>query len=544
MDIRAALLLLLVAVLAWGCEEDGPPQAEASPPVTAIAGTGEPVVPASAPPKREDAAATCLAQIAEAKKKPALPGAPELEKNRVHMARVRGRAMIWRREPTPQPKIDEIARENDSSVKVVRAFRSAFQGIKKREARRDFVLREGYLFHHDVHTALAIVEQVSLPKIFPAKSKVYIQRGVDIWEAKWEGATKLNHERFVYTEGPYAGEKAEVLLGDRLSDRREELEQTPPLVIDLRDLMQRSTFDRLRVQHLADDVLVADVRYGPDVWIPALFDLEGARAELRCEAADEALAAKRAAFVEETKLLRQATRRLRAVVRAMVREQLPFDAEDGKTMGFLRKEWRRAYLKGWRRFDFEGEVREIYTSDGKAMPPQVCIDFLTDAWERASGTWFAPYGGEGKPTPERTKGGIDFDSLNVENRRSVKEFTDFTIEHPDLFDVFEIPKDKRFPFLERDKFFAYLHEEADRFRPGDMITIHGYKPGGRPHYHSLLLLAQDPITGVPTLIASNAVFPREQTLEGILQISPKRSMRHRIRVKEPWLEAVASYEAN
>jgi hypothetical protein len=539
MNTRTALLLLSV-VLSAGCGDESPPQAEASPAVTA---SGEPaVVPASAPPKNEDGVEACLARIVEAKKKPALPGSPELEKNRVQMARVRGRAMLWRREPAPEPKLDAIARENDSSLKVVRAFRDAFQGIKQREARRKLVLREGYLFHHDVHTALAIVEQVSLPKIFPEKSKVYIQRGVDVWEAKWEGATKLHHERFVYTEGPYAGEKAEVLLGDRLSDSREELETTPPLVIDLRDLMRRSAFDRIRVQHLADDALVADVRYGPDVWVPALFDLKGARAELRCEAADADLANKRDTFVEETKLLREATKRLRTVVRQMVREQLPFDAEDGKTMGFLRKEWTRAYLKGFRRFDFEGEVREIYTSDGKPMPPQVCIDFLTDAWERASGTWFSPYSGEGKPEPKRTKGGIDFDALDVENRRSVKEFTDFTIGKPELFDVFAIPKEKRFPFLEREKFFAYLHEAADMFRPGDMITIHGYKPGGRPHYHSLLVLAQDPITGVPTLIASNAVFPREQTLEGILQISPKRSMRHRIRVKEPWLRAIASGE--
>lgn len=533
MEMRATILLVLVAIFG-GCDDETP-KAEATPTqASASASAPEPA------PAKKDASAACEAQIAEAKKTPALAGTPTFEKNRVQMARVRGRAMLWRRPPEARPRLDRIA-ENDTSVKVVRELRSELQKLKSFEKRRAFVLREGYLWHADVHMALALVEQVSLPMLFPNESKAFVQRGVDVWETKWQGATKLHHERFVYTEGPHAGEKAEVLLGDRVAATREELEASPALVIDLRDLMRRHDFDRLRVDHLTDEALVAEVRYGPDVWVPALFTLKGPRADLVCEAVDPTLAEKKAAYVGEMALVRKATKQLRRVVREMVREQLPFDAEEGQTMGFLRKEWRRAYLKGWRRFDFEGEVREIYTSDGKPMPPQVCIDFLTDCWERASGTWFAPYDGEGKPEPKRTKGGIDFDALGVENRRSVKEFTDFTIEHPELFDVWAIPKDERIRFVDREPFFSYLHEAADMFRPGDMITIHGYKEGGRPHYHSLIILAQDPITGVPTLIAGNAVFPREQTIEGVMQISPKRSLRHRIRVKRPWLEAVAAH---
>ncbi|MEM9696933.1 MAG: hypothetical protein AAGA56_30635, partial [Myxococcota bacterium] len=65
---------------------------------------------------------------------------------------------------------------------------------------------------------------------------------------------------------------------------------------------------------------------------------------------------------------------------------------------------------------------------------------------------------------------------------------------------------------------------------------------GRPHYHSLIILDKDPITGVPTLVGGNAVFPREQTLEGVMQISPKRSLRHRIRVKNPWLLSLKEAE--
>jgi len=53
-------------------------------------------------------------------------------------------------------------------------------------------------------------------------------------------------------------------------------------------------------------------------------------------------------------------------------------------------------------------------------------------------------------------------------------------------------------------------------------------------------MEKDLITGVPTRVAGNAVFPREQTLEGIMQISPKRTLRNRIRVLMPWLEHVAA----
>jgi hypothetical protein len=240
-------------------------------------------------------------------------------------------------------------------------------------------------------------------------------------------------------------------------------------------------------------------------------------------------------------------KRVRAVVREMVRDEIPFDADRDQSNGFLRKAWKRAYFKGWRKYTHEGKLREVYTEDGHPRPPQVCIDFLTDTWERASGTWYQnatkPADGERlKADPKRTDGAIDFDKLEVGNRRSVASFTDFTIEHPDHFDVWEIPMAKRIPFLERDAFFDYLAEQADMFLEGDMITVHGYKEGGRPHYHSLMILEKDPVTGVPTLVGGNAVFAREQTLEGVMHISPKRSLRHRIRVKSKWLQEIRKLE--
>ncbi|MEM6792196.1 MAG: hypothetical protein AAF715_32065 [Myxococcota bacterium] len=523
--------MLALALMVSGCSggpDDTPPG-----PVAPVAVTAD---------NPEPPAATCQERIDAVMRLPALPGAPRFEAQRRDMTRVRGRSLLWRRPPADRPEHDAF-RKKKSAVHVVRAVRAKLRRFKMRKAdRRAYVLREGYLWHHDVRLALALVEQVSLPKIFREKT-AFIQRGIDIYEVAWRPEDALQHERFVYVDGPYAGEKAEVLLGDRVAKTRTELESTAPLHLDLRDVMDRSRFDRIKPRHLTEGALVAELRYGPETWVPALLTVEGARLDVDCEALTPQLADAKASYLEATAHHHAAMPKLRDVVRSMVKERIPFDADSGQTMGFLRKAWNRAYAKGWRSFIYEGESRKVYGPDGQAIPPQVCIDFLTDAWERAGGTWYAPLR-DGEAHPKRTEGAIDFDDLGVENRRSVAKFAEFAQKHDAYFDVWSIPKEQRFLFDDRDAFYGFLADAADRFRPGDMLTVHGYKEGGRPHYHSLLVLELDPIVGVISLIASNAVFPREQTLEGILHISPKRSFRHRIRLKDPWLAAIATGEGS
>ncbi|MEM9692064.1 MAG: hypothetical protein AAGA56_05945, partial [Myxococcota bacterium] len=421
---------LSLVLLTLGCGERAPdeaPSAVGSASAAAVSvpasQTGQPSGgPSPVTEEERQAWRACQVDIDATKAKPALPGAPTFEENRVHMARVRGHSLLWRRAPQPNEDLDTILAKNDTSVKVVRAFRRKFRRTKNKDKRRALALREGYLFHEDVKMALAIVEQVSLPKLFREK-KVFIQRGLDIYEATFEKRTKLHHDRFVYRNGPFDGEKAELLLGDRVALDRQTLEKEAPLFIDLGELMGRSNFDRLRPVHLAEDQMVADVRYGPNHWAPALFSLNGAKAELTCEVLTGPLAATKKDFIKDSELRRVAVGRLRKTVRQMVRDHIPFDADDGQTMGFLRKAWKRAYFKGWRKFNYEDELRTVYGSNNNAVPPQVCIDFLTDTWERASGTWYAPKpeGRKAKPTPARTEGGIDFDKVGVENRRSVAE---------------------------------------------------------------------------------------------------------------------------
>lgn len=546
---RSVALLVLGSLLAacGGDKSSGSASAtsasatvSAAPSALGSAGPAAKVIPTL--PDDPEGWASCATRRAEAQKQAALPGAPKVTERAVQFARVRSRPVLWRDEPGMPFQLEKLAQGKPSSQKLVRQVRDLVNKRGAKEDKRKQVLSDNYLFAEDELLALALIEQVSLVKLFDEKT-VYLQRGVDIYELAWAPKTKLDHERFIYKGGPYDGEKAEILFGDRVALTKEELESTPSLTIDLQDLMARSDFDRIKPVHLSENALVAEVRYGPGAgtWAPALFDVKGPRLELACEALTPELNKKKAEFIALRGPQKKAAARVRAVVRSMVREKIPFDADQNQQNGFARKAWTRAYLAGWRSFTIDDESHEVYSAKGEPIPPQVCIDFLTDVWERASGTWFQPVNGD-KADPKRTIGAIDFDSLGIANRRSVAEFTEFASKHPDKFDVWELPKDEKIPFKKRYEFFQYLHEKADMFLPGDMITVHGYKHGGRPHYHSLIIMEQDPITGVPILVAGNAVFPREQSLEGILQISPKRTLKHRIRIQGAWVDAVAALQ--
>jgi hypothetical protein len=260
-----------------------------------------------------------------------------------------------------------------------------------------------------------------------------------------------------------------------------------------------------------------------------------------CEVLDGALAKKRREFLREQRQIRTAVRHIRDIVDLERDEKLPFDApRNGEESedGDLRREFDRAYGQGLLSYSVDGQRRhDVYDDKGRAIPPQVCIDFLVDTLERAGGAWYAPMtGSPPKPAPKRSPGQIDFRALNLDNRRSAASFVKMARSHGELFEVWDNPT--RVPFTQRAEFFKYLADNSDTIQPLDLVIIFGVKKG-KPHYHSMIALEQDPITGVPTLIVSNAGVPREHTLEGIMQYSPKRSIKHRVRLKRPWIDVLA-----
>jgi hypothetical protein len=214
-------------------------------------------------------------------KQPAVPGAPKVADKAVGFTRVRSRALLWKSAPKVSPQVERMNKAKQVALRLVRTARDLMDQRDGKADRRKVVLAEGgYLFASEPLVALALMEQASLPKLFDEET-VYLQRGVEVYELAHEPETKLEKERFVYKGGPFDGEKAELLFGDRVAVTRAELEAQPSLVVDLRDLMSRSEFDRVKPVHMTDNALVAEVRYGPGAWVPALFEIKGPQAGAR-----------------------------------------------------------------------------------------------------------------------------------------------------------------------------------------------------------------------------------------------------------------------
>jgi hypothetical protein len=269
---------------------------------------------------------------------------------------------------------------------------------------------------------------------------------------------------------------------------------------------------------------------------------EGAQATLRCEA----VAPGQEAAVAFARQLMQRRRRVlevkRAAIHRQVDEVLPFDeprTETGQQDGNLRPAWVWAYKHGWLTYEFNEDKYDVFDRQGRPLPPQVCIDFIVDTLERASGTWWASRDQASPRNPlarRRVRGKLDFRQLGLGNRRSVDSFVDFAWEHPQWFDAYDLSATERVPFYRRRRFFDHIYQHRDRYLPGDIVTIHGRRDDDELHYHSFFIYDSDPLSGMPTLLASNAGRPRIRNWEQELRNAPLRSIRSRVRPRLSWLE--------
>jgi hypothetical protein len=179
-------------------------------------------------------------------------------------------------------------------------------------------------------------------------------------------------------------------------------------------------------------------------------------------------------------------------------------------------------------FSYDGDSYLVFDSKGRAWPPQVCVDFVLDTFERTSGTWF-----RNRESPrERVAGRLDFYGFGIKNRRGVIALMDFAAEHPELFELRVFEGEERIRFLHRKEFFGYLVERADLFRPGDVAAIQGRKRDGLIHQHAILVEDTDPVSGFPYALADQMKRPRRRTWEGIMAEAPMRSLLYRARLKE------------
>lgn len=166
------------------------------------------------------------------------------------------------------------------------------------------------------------------------------------------------------------------------------------------------------------------------------------------------------------------------------------------------------------------------------------MDFLLDAYERASGTWWRP---RGEPR-ERTVGKLDFDAYGGrEVLRRVPGFIAFAREHPEWFEIVTVPADEQIPMGHKEDFFAYLSGRSEDLVPGDAVFIGGivpWDPKRIVHYHTLVVFESDPVSGMPIVVAGNPGKPclRPWLLE--MRRTPRRTIRYRLRPRPAWYEHI------
>jgi hypothetical protein len=480
----------------------------------------------------EGDACRALARAIEAE--PGLSGAPAFDANRREiLGRARGEPLVLMREP--QAKADgELA---PAVLASRRAFfekgrpgsRVADLARKHRRdprALRDLVLREGYVYSSNPHDALGLVTALTVPDLFDEPEAWMARAG---WVHAMRRETRRNEVVYRFVDGPEAGRAADLLFGDRVALRKEDL--SAPLHRDMTALADDLGFDRARITHRTEGAVLADLRFGGR-WAKAVLEASApdhATLRFSCFAEDAKVREEVRAFREADAPRRRALAKLHDVVTDQVRAGLRFDRPEGEPTadrdGQLRPHWATAYFQSRTSFEFEGTTLPVFDSKGNVWPPQVCVDFILDTFERTSGTWYSPQGAK----PARVKGKLDFNDIGIPNRRAVLAFADFAETEPDLFEVRRFKGAERIQFGERSRFFAYLEENADEVRMGDVVAIHGLKKDERIHQHAILVERTDPLTGFPYGLADQMKRPRRRTWEGIMAEAPKRSLLYRVR---------------
>ncbi|MBK9260496.1 MAG: hypothetical protein IPM54_11775 [Polyangiaceae bacterium] len=524
-SVLSAPLLALFAIATSGCD---PTATAATPPVSTSATV--PARAAAAPDEGE----TCRTRIDTVLASPKAPGAPAFDAVRIEiLGRVRGEPVHFVREPqaTPESALDPRL---VASAKVFASQRPGGRVVNllKRHkydprALRSLLLREGYAYAPDPMDALMLITQVKLTDLFD-EPQIFLARGTSIRPLT---RTKINKE-FRYVDA--TGKPADMLFGDRVAVTEKEL--ATPLHRDVAALSESAGFDRMRIRHATTEAIVADVRFG-ETWASSLLVSDGPKVSLACIAEEKPVRDTIATYLESSAPHRRAMQAIRDTITKVVDESFRFDRPEREPDhfrdGILRPQWMTAYLQGRTSYTFEKHTYSVFGPSGLAWPPEVCVDFIVDTYERAAGSWFRP---QGEP-PGRTPGRLSLSAPKKPAPRGVIGFADFAEDSPELFAVVRYQGTQRVPFGERTRFFENLRDNAD-LRPGDIVAIQGLKRDDYVHQHGIFVERTDPMTGFPYGLADQMKRPRRRTWEGIMAEAPKRSLYYRARPTEKMMKKI------
>ncbi len=522
------------AGLLGACARHDPPDIQ-RPPEPRKAG------PESLPEPESAESLACATTLARLGSEPALAGAAVnsgFERGYL-FGRARAEPIVFLRTPNfdgarGSPQARALRAELAGDDHPAFAFERVLAKVKKSpELAREVFLTEDYLYSERPELAALFVNYLALGLLF-REPELRLARGADVW------SLKRHDSDYEYVDGPERGERARILLFDRVFVAGNE--PGSPLHVDLRLAAAQSLSDEIKLERITESGAVASLRFGKD-WLPAALKRSGSALQLDCQRTPPALRESAARARGLAKRRAHVTEVLARVVKNEVDEGLPFDepkTEEGQQDGQLRPAWRRAYLDGRDRYTFNEDSYWVFDARGRPHVPQVCIDFVTDTLERASGARFRA---RGEPR-EFVRGALDFDAFGLDNRRSVETFVSFARAHPEWFEFSETTPEERVPFRDRAGFFRDIYLHRDEYRPFDIVTIFGLRSDGKLHHHSFFVADRDPVTGMPIAVVANAGRPRIRSWENELQNAPQRAILAHIRPKLPWLEATVAPDSD
>jgi hypothetical protein len=431
----------------------------------------------------------------------------------------------------PRPSADPSARAAHDALVASRspvpALRALVHDLARDKPRlRDILLSQGYLFAEAPALARALSAELELKDLFD-EPVVFLQRGGRIARLARGDPAGAG-----YADG--SGARTKLLVNDRVAT--DEASLASPLHLGLEDVRLATGAQRVVPRTIGERSAVVDLVM-PDGWSArALVALEGTATAVACVAAEPAELARERAKAER---FWKRHGEVEAAVESMVEERPGFDepkdeAEDTQEDGELRQEWAKAYYAGERKFHYRELEYAVFDRRGRAAPPEVCIDFFFDVWERASGNWFRPRGSR----PGRTAGYLDFSRLEGLVRRHIPSVLEYATRPGSPLLRYDIPALDQRPLRDREGLARGLARSAGQIREGDALVIHGLREEDEEeHYHAVLVLASDPLTGMPMVVADNSGRPRIRSLASAMASAPRRAVKHRLRLSPEWIEA-------
>lgn len=417
-----------------------------------------------------------------------------------------------------------LRRALDEAMVPARALAELLGAHASLALRREVLLSDGYLFSNRPALAAAFSSRLHLEQLFDAP-RVYRARDgvVDVLERGDAG----------YLEPD--GTRATLRPNDRVSERPEAL--AAPLGIDLEVVRAETGALRTLPIALGADAASIELRFPDGSRRPALVTIEHGRTEVVCiGGASETLAATQLDAERFWTRHRAVALAARALVDEGPRFDEPLDEPEGVQQdGSLRPAWLAAYESGQSTFRFGTVDYPVFDPEGRPIPPEVCIDFVFDAWQRASGTWYRREG----EAPGHTHGALDLDLARLP-RRSLTGLLATTQAEGAVLDRYDVREEDLVPLSRGAEYAQAVAREADAFREGDALVVYGLRlQDYRRHYHALLVIRTDPMTGVPMRIADNQGRPQFRTLESAMRAAPYRRIVHRLRLD---LDALAALE--